>query len=220
MVRNEILGAFGDPCQITDAELARCPQSGGERQPSRISQRTSTSCAALSGLGIESFSTKTLRQWEIQAKQVAAIIDHDLILTHVDTFPLRDHASVAGKRAGAPMASALGANASRDFQVGFAPGPETPPPEIGAHAPACARLRAENGAEGSSLKPVRGPSSVDRPSRVPATARHGAEKSAFAHRASRIEQCPPDSQAEAGASAPCSRPSVYSWSAERWTALL
>jgi hypothetical protein len=87
MVRNEILGAFGNPCQVADAELPRRPQSGGERQSSRIGQRTGTSCAALCDLEIESFSAKTLRQWEIQAKQVAAIIGHDLILTDVDTFP-------------------------------------------------------------------------------------------------------------------------------------
>lgn len=65
MVRNEILGAFGDPGQVTDAELPSLPQSGGERQSSRIGQRTGTSCAALCELEMESSSTKTLRQWEI-----------------------------------------------------------------------------------------------------------------------------------------------------------
>jgi hypothetical protein len=87
VVRDEVLGALGDPGEVADAELIRSCQRRRQRQPGRIAERASPLGDKTSRRRFEPGAANRLRLLEVEAEKVAAVIDrHENILTAVDAL--------------------------------------------------------------------------------------------------------------------------------------
>src|SRR5581483_7868486 len=98
MMRDEVFRTFADPGEIADAKLAAVAQRERDRQSRRIAERPEAggkhACLLLRGAG----GADRLRLREVETEQVAAIIDHTIKLTHVETFASSRTAIRAGAR--------------------------------------------------------------------------------------------------------------------------
>jgi hypothetical protein len=85
MVRDQVLRTFGDPCQVADAELIGPCQRCYQSQAGRIAEGTSPLGRGASGRRLEPRAPDRLCLLEIEAEEIATVIDgHENILTLVD----------------------------------------------------------------------------------------------------------------------------------------
>ena len=85
MMGDKRLRTFRDPGEITNAQLARFEQRRRQHQPSRIRQGARLPRRDISLLWREPLLAQPLGDLQVEAEQVAAIIDHANILTFVPT---------------------------------------------------------------------------------------------------------------------------------------
>ena len=95
MVADELLGALGDPRQVTHAKLLVLGTGECRRddQPARVGQCARPHRRDLGGCGGQALGPKRLSARQIEAQEVAAVIGHGLILTSVlvSRFPGLPH---------------------------------------------------------------------------------------------------------------------------------
>ena len=96
MVRYQVLCPLYHPGQVADAELAALCQSGAYGEARRIGERPGPSSSALSRGGRKPARAQRLGPVQVEAKDVAALVRHRLILTPVEMcLPVPAPASVA-----------------------------------------------------------------------------------------------------------------------------
>src|SRR5213594_1485774 len=81
MMRDEVLCSLDDPGEVADTELVCFQQCRGQRQPCRIGKRVRLAGGRLGHPELATPQPKTLRGWQIETKEIAAVIRHSNILT-------------------------------------------------------------------------------------------------------------------------------------------
>ena len=84
MMRHEILRALADPREIAHAELVRVEERGGQRQPGRIRDGSSSLCRLPCDRWIETFAPQRLGDRQVEAEKLAMVVGHEDILMDVD----------------------------------------------------------------------------------------------------------------------------------------
>jgi hypothetical protein len=81
---DEVLRTFGDPGEVTDAELFRLGEGGREHEPGRIGQRAGLAGSALSIGKRQPLQSQLLGDLEVETEQVAMIGRDAYILMPVE----------------------------------------------------------------------------------------------------------------------------------------
>ena len=82
VVADEVLRSRGDPRQVADAQLLAVAQGERDQKPRGVGERLRTSRRPCREIEIQALADR-LRARQVQTEQIAAILGHELRLTHV-----------------------------------------------------------------------------------------------------------------------------------------
>ncbi len=98
VVADEVLRSRGDPGEVADAQLLAVAQGERDQKPRRVGERLRTSRRPCREIEIQALADR-LGARQVQTQQIAAILGHELRLTHValrvGPRPINERSSMA-----------------------------------------------------------------------------------------------------------------------------
>lgn len=91
VMRDQVLGALGDPGQIAHAKLLTLAQRRRQRQTRRVRDRPCPLGGNPSSLPIKPPAANLLSPRKVYTQKVAVIVSHKLILTYIDMLLRQDN---------------------------------------------------------------------------------------------------------------------------------